>query len=331
MRERDLIRSISQKTQASNPLLRKGIGDDCAVFSSASETEWLVSADMLVEGVHFDSSWHEPYLLGRKTLAVNLSDIAAMGGAPQFVLLCLALPASCDENWASAFMDGFFSLLNEHNCTLIGGDTVSSDKLTVSVTVLGTSARGRAIGRNGATPGDCVYVSGALGSAAAGLYLLQNDECIRKSKDGEFSVLIHEHLDPKPQLTLGRILEKTGLVSAMQDISDGIATDISHIATASGVAATIYEKDLPAHEQLIRLCSQRGLDQTAFQLRGGEDYQLIFTVKNGCGDRLAEMVRAETGIEIYRIGEIVQGQGVSLVTRSGAEIDIAYQGYEHCS
>jgi len=333
MRERDFIQSIAKRTQAPNLLLEKGIGDDCAIFRAAPANDWLVSADMLVEGVHFDSSWHIPYLLGRKSLAVNLSDIAAMGGTPQFVLLCLALPGSCDEGWSSAFMEGFFSLLDEYGCALIGGDTVSSDTLTISVTVIGTAPRGGAIGRGGAQVGDTVYVSGPLGSAAGGLYLLQNKAVkpIPPLEIDAFPALIQEHLNPSPQIVLGRLLQKSGMITAMQDISDGIATDLSHIATASSVAATIYAKDVPAHAQLRLMCARFKLDPTTFQLKGGEDYQLLFTVKKGCGEQLEQVIRSESGIHLYRVGEIVAGRGVTLVNASGTTVDIAYQGYEHRS
>lgn len=331
MRERDFIQSIAKRTQTANPLLEKGIGDDCAIFHAASGDDWLVSADMLVEGVHFDSSWHVPYLLGRKALAVNLSDIAAMGGTPQFALLCLALPGSCDEIWTATFMEGFFSLLDEHGCALIGGDTVSSDKLTISVTVIGTAAQGRAIGRSGAQAGDTVYVSGPLGSAAGGLYLLQNEAAKRTSLPDEFPALVQEHLNPSPKVILGRILQQSGMLTAMQDISDGIATDLSHIATASKVAATLFEEKLPAHDQLLAMCSRLQLDPTNFQLRGGEDYQLLFTVKNGCGEQLEQIIRTGSGMKIYKVGEISEGEGVTLVNQSGATVNIAYQGYEHRS
>jgi len=331
MRERDFIQSIVKRTQPTNALLEKGIGDDCAIFHSTTSDDWLISADMLVEGVHFDSSWHVPYLLGRKSLAVNLSDIAAMGGTPQFVLLCLALPGKCDESWTSAFMEGFFSLLNEHECTLIGGDTVFSDKLTISVTVIGRAPKGRAVGRSGAQAGDTVYVSGPLGSAAGGLYLLQNETEKLTSYVDEFPALVQEHLNPSPQVVLGRILQESGMITAMQDISDGIATDLSHIATASSVAATLFEKKLPAHDQLLAMCAQLQLDLTNFQLRGGEDYQLLFTVKDGLGEQLEDLVQTVSGKKIYQVGVISEGKGVTLTDQSGATVNIAYQGYEHCS
>ena len=196
---------------------------------------------------------------------------------------------------------------------------------------MGTAPKEKAVCRNGAQAGDVVYVSGPLGSAAGGLYLLQNEVADLTSLMDDFPALVREHLNPSPQIVLGSILQKSGMLTAMQDISDGIATDLSHIAAASGVAATIFEKDLPVHEQLLIMCKQLQLNPTTFQLRGGEDYQLLFTVKKGCGKQLEQLVENESGIQIYRVGEIAQGDGVSLVKRSGASIDITYQGYEHRS
>jgi len=332
MRERELIRNIARRAGSLNPLLKKGIGDDCAIFRSLPGSDWLVTADMLVDNVHFDRSWHSPYLLGRKSLAVNISDIAAMGGIPQFAILGLALPAGCDEHWTTEYMDGFFSLLQEYECALIGGDTVSAAAITLSVTVIGTVEQGRAIGRDGARPGDSVYVSGCLGSAAAGLHLFSH----KLTGDGsgkatDFPALRRQHLDPVPQVQLGRVLRESGMVTAMQDISDGIATDLGHICSASSVTAVVEAGDLPAHDELLAMCGQLQLDPLEFQLRGGEDYELLFTVRAGSGEQLAELVLERTGKEIYRIGRIEEGQGGVMLSRSGSIENIAFQGYEHRS
>lgn len=332
MRERDFIRFIADNSTGKHPFLHKGIGDDCAVFGTIPGKDWLVTTDMLVEGVHFDTSWHVPYLLGRKSLAVNLSDIAAMAGMPQFVLLSIAVSGEYDDTWIESFMAGFFSLLEEHNCVLIGGDTVSSDKLTLSITVIGTASAGQAIGRNGAQAGDSIYVSGPLGSAAAGLHLCRSGQfSLVDSRNCKWPELLDRHLDPSPRLALAQELLASGNVTAMQDISDGIATDLSHICTASEVAATIEEKLLPAHNELITMCREMQRDPAHFQLRGGEDYELLFTVRNGCEEELEQRVASVTGDKLYRIGKIEQGQGVTLLTCSGGRSRIDYQGYEHSS
>lgn len=342
MLERDLIQQIAEKANRSHPGLKKGIGDDCAVFMQSPDREWLISTDMLVEGIHFDTSWHQPNLLGRKSIAVNISDIAAMGGRPEFALLSVGMSSNLDNSWAARFLDGVLAILDEYHCVLIGGDTVSAEHLTISVTVLGTAAQGHSILRDGAAPGDSVYVSGHLGSSAAGLYLCKNANStgLDFKADG-WQQLVKAHLDPTPRVALAEMLIQSGMVTSMQDISDGIATDLSHICTSSMVAAIIEEKRLPAHTELIEMCSHLQLDQTEFQLKGGEDYELVFTVQGGRQSEFEQFCRRyrdESVVSggaalpsVTRIGEIAAGRGVRLRSVSGKLVDIEYQGYEHSS
>jgi thiamine-monophosphate kinase len=330
MRELDLIRTIAGLAPSENRLVVKGIGDDCAVFRSEPGMDWVTTADMMVEGVHFDLSWHGPYQLGRKAIAVNLSDIAAMGATPQFSLLCLGVPPGVDQAWLSAFLAGFCSLLGEHNCSLIGGDTISSKDLSVSVTVLGTVPSSGALLRTGARTGDTVYVSGPLGSAAAGLRLCEQGWATHAAEDqSEYGPLVSCHLEPIPRVKLGKLLRQSGLVTALQDVSDGVATDLSHICTASGVGAVIEERSLPYHPVLLQLCRRRQWDMTRLQISGGEDYELLFTVRNGAERELEEFLALSWDQPICRIGRIVDDAFVSMRTRSGELVDISYQGYQH--
>lgn len=170
--EREIIKKIRENAVISADGLVRGIGDDCSVFGEPGAS-WLVSTDMLVDSVHFDRSWHEPHLLGRKSVAVNLSDIAAMGGAPKFMLISMSLPAGIGDAWILSWFEGVTEILEEHDCLLIGGDTVSGGELSFSLTVLGTQLPEGPIYRSGAREGESVYVSGALGSSAAGLALLR--------------------------------------------------------------------------------------------------------------------------------------------------------------
>lgn len=177
-----------------------------------------------------------------------------------------------------------------------------------------------------------MYVSGELGSAAAGLYLLQHEQ--RENPQLEAAAyphLVRRHLDPTPRVQLGQQLRESGMVTAMQDISDGIATDLSHICTASKVAAVIEAGALPADEQLVEVCARLQLDPASFQVRGGEDYELLFTVRKGHERQLTERIRANCGTKIFRIGTIIAGEGVTMLSPSGAETSITYQGYEHRS
>ena len=213
----------------------KGIGDDCAVLRKNDRECLLVTIDTLVEGVHFDLAWHSPFLLGRKTGAVNLSDIAAMGGQPRFALLSMAFPGSAPA-WLDDFLAGFHEMLQEYDTHLVGGDTVkSSNDLCISVTIIGEAAEDAICYRSEAETDDLVFVSSTLGDAAAGLALCKTD--LPSGDFEKWQQLINAHLDPQPQVQLGKILAQSGLVHAMMDISDGLATDLAHICKESGVGA----------------------------------------------------------------------------------------------
>jgi thiamine-monophosphate kinase len=289
----------------------------------------LISTDTLVESIHFDTSFHPPYLLGRKSIAVNLSDIAAMGGKPRFVLLSLCLPEDLEWEWIKEWLDGALAILQESDCILVGGDTVKAKSLVFSITVLGepVAAHG-AVYRGGACVGDSVWVSGNLGSAGAGLGLLN----YRKDHP-DFSVpvsmqdLLDAHLNPFPCIELGQELAKSGLVTAMQDISDGLATDLAHLCKASGFAAKIQADRLPRHAVLTEAAGFLGKDVNDLLLCAGEDYQLVFTVKKG--EVQAFIDRMEQNKQnITQIGTIIEGAGVFLEENEKIT-EISFQGYEH--
>lgn len=330
MRELDVIESIRKWSDAQNPLLSLGIGDDCAIFAKDEHHDWIVSTDLLVENVHFDRRWHPPELLGRKSLAVNLSDIAAMAGKPIFILMSIALSQHIDNDWLHLFLKGFSDLAREHSCVLIGGDTCAGPIVTVSVTVLGTVPRGKAILRSGAGVGDIVYVSGFLGSAAAGLHICQHENTYPDLiEHNRWNELVQCHLNPHCEIEYAQQLAVTGAISAMQDISDGIATDLGHICKQSGIGARIFADKIPAHPQLVQYCTERKLDPLDFQLKGGEDCQLVFTVKKEFLEGFERKIVEKSGRRPWRIGEIVAGNDVILIDDSGHETTITFQGYEH--
>jgi thiamine-monophosphate kinase len=319
---KNLIKGINPDHSSA---LLKGIGDDCAVLRQSRARATLVTVDSLVRAVHFDLAWHPPYLLGRKAAAVNISDIAAMGGTPCFALLSIAAPADCQQKFLDEFMAGFLALLAEFDVQLIGGDTVSSRELMFSITLIGEMAEEEIIYRSGAQIGDLVWVSGFLGQAGMGLELCQNYPGHKKS----WPKLIAAHLDPYPQVKLGRILAASRLVTAMLDISDGIATDLAHICASSSVGAEINATSLPISPALKEAAAQLDLDPLQPVLQGGEDYQLLFTSPAAERNSLQQLVKQQTGLEIYCIGEIVGKKGVRLLTSDGCLNDITFQGYEH--
>jgi thiamine-monophosphate kinase len=328
--ERNLIEHIRRiATRASSPGLIKGIGDDCAVLGIPASGAWLISADVLVDGIHFNRAWHPPRLLGRKSIAVNLSDIAAMGGVPRFFLLSLSLPSSLSSDWLMQWMDGVREILAEYDCVLIGGDTVSSRELNISVTVIGEKNPSGIVYRNEARPGDTICVSGPLGLSAAGLEILKKSAAQNKPFDETWKILVDAHLDPTPQIRLGQALCKSGFVSAMQDISDGLATDLSHICKESGVGAVIHENRLPGFSLLEQACAAFNLSKRDCMLRGGEDYQLVFTIWQGRDKDLEKFLIQSGNHEVFPIGSIVAGEGVYLEDSTGYRREITFQGYEH--
>jgi len=306
----------------------KGIGDDCAVLRKDSKGCFLITTDMLVEGVHFDLAWHPPYLLGRKTGAVNLSDIAAMGGQPRFALLNMAFPGSAPA-WLDAFLAGFHEMLQEHDTLLVGGDTVkSSNDLSIAVTIIGEAAEDKICYRTGAVNGDLVFVSGFLGDAAAGLALCRAG--LFHDHSGQWQQLLNAHLDPEPQVQLGKILAESGLVHAMMDISDGLSTDLAHLCVESGTGAEVFQEDLPVSAQLKSAAEKLANPAQDWILKGGEDYQLLFTVASDDAQKLRRLVLEKNGREIFCLGKIITGRGVFLSDGLQRQ-EISYQGYDHFS
>ena len=304
----------------------KGIGDDCAVLRKDNKSCFLVTTDTLVAGVHFDLAWHPPFLLGRKSAAVNLSDIAAMGGQPRFALLSMAFPGSAPV-WLDDFLAGLHGMLQEYDTSLVGGDTVKSpNDLSITVTIIGEAAENAICYRSGAVSGDLVFVSGCLGDAAAGLSLCRSG--LSADSTGQWPQLAKAHLDPQPQVQLGRILAESGLVHAMMDISDGLATDLAHMCKESGTGAEIFKEDLPVSEQLTAAAGKLANPVLDWVLKGGEDYQLLFTVAPEHAQNLRQLVAKQTGKEISVIGRITEGRGVHLCSGEKSQ-EITYQGYDH--
>ncbi len=326
--ERELIRNISDRISFAPADLQKGIGDDCAVVRKNTGVFSLFTIDTLVESVHFDLAWHPPELLGRKALSVNVSDIAAMGGVPRFVLLSLAVPEKCDKQSLEHFINGFTAALDEYQVSLAGGDTVRSlEGLMVSVTVCGEVSEKNIVYRSGAEPGDMVWVSGPLGDAAAGLNLCRRGT---STQDPKWRKLIMAHLDPKAQVNLGPLLGESGLVHAMMDISDGLATDLAHICSESGTGAEINAGKIPLSERMQEAAAFLSGSPLEYALKGGEDYELLFTCPPENGKALQSLVREKTGRDIFHVGRITRTKGVLLV-QEGKKVDVGFQGYDHFS
>ncbi|MCB2214586.1 thiamine-phosphate kinase [Desulfofustis glycolicus] len=326
--ELDLIKHFAGSCRIDKKQLIKGIGDDCAVLHPAGDEAWVLTTDMLVDTVHFDTSWHPAFQLGRKCLAVNLSDIAAMGATPHSVMLSVALPDTIETVWLEQWLQGLASMIDEFDCALIGGDTVRGAQLTISITALGTTARNRVILRSTAGPGDTIFVSGYLGSAAAGLLFCRDKAALPAVDEQLKAPFIKRHLDPSPDVFCGSLLAQSGLVTAMQDLSDGLATDLAHIAEQSHLAAIVDAERLPGHPDLAQVCRLLERSPIDLQVAGGDDYHLVFTVKRGAEQELIDYLARHDGPPIYKIGRTEPGSGVHLL-HDGESSDIAFRGFQH--
>lgn len=308
-----------------------GIGDDAAVTALTPGMQLLTSTDMLLEDVHFRRSWHDPLLLGRKSLAVNLSDIAAMGGIPRWVTLSLAVPRDLPLEFLDRFTCGFLAMAAEHGVSLIGGDTCSSQGgLAISVTIMGEQLPERILRRSGARPGHEIWVSGTLGDSALGLALLER----RLSPDAEppdedrYAALYSHLLDPVPRLRVGAALAESGLVSAMIDISDGLLADFGHIAELSGVGGEVRLDGLPLSPPFRAERAARGEALLELALCGGEDYELCFTAPREHREKIAGIMKM-SGIEGTPVGIVTDLPGVLVTGASGAVWNPGPQGFNH--
>lgn len=309
----DRIRA--RATQRADVLL--GIGDDAALLQPRAGEQLVVTADTLNSGVHFPVET-SPFDIGWKTLAVNLSDLAAMGARPAWCTLALSLP-DASEDWIDAFAEGFFALADQHDIALIGGDTTRGP-LSLSVTALGQVAPGQALRRDAARIGDDIWVSGTLGDAAGALLLWQQGELdvTALAPSVHHEALRHRLLRPTPRVTLG--LRLRAFAHAAVDVSDGLLADLGHIAARSDVAAHIDTDALPISPALRALLGHEGARTCA--LRGGDDYELCFTAAADQRDGL-QFVADSLGLPLTRIGCIAEGQGVHAEGNDGPG------GYQH--
>lgn len=304
------------------PGVHRGIGDDAAELEIPADHRLLTSTDLLLEEVHFRFSWTPAYDLGRKAVAVNLSDIAAMGGTPRFLYIGLACPGTTDVAQLDAFVAGVLAEAGEHDVALVGGDTCRSPgPWVISVTIEGTAPAGTTVGRGGARPGDAILVSGTLGDSALALALWQQGE----TPD---HWLANRHNRPTPRVALGRELAINGLVTAMIDLSDGVASDLEHILQASGGGAEILDAALPLSPAFRCRLEQRP-ELFDLVLGGGEDYELLCTVPVARVDE-ALSAGARTGVPLTRIGTVMErSAGFRLRDAAGAVRPLRVRGYDH--
>jgi thiamine-monophosphate kinase len=326
--EADLIRTIARLAGGPREGVQVGIGDDCAVLEPAPGTRLVATTDLLVEDVHFRRRYAKPADIGWKAVAVNLSDIAAMGATPRWALVALACPEHGRADDVEAFYEGALALASAHGVAIVGGDTSASPAgWMINVTLLGEATAAPLL-RSGARPGDVVAVTGPLGRAAAGLAILQRPVPPRGLGAGVFTELTTAHLRPRPRVAEGLWLGIAGGVTAMMDLSDGLATDLPRLAAASGAGARVELARVPTDGATQAGAEALGVDARAWATGGGEDYELLLTCAADAFERLAHGLAALTGARLTAIGTMTAAAGVHYVEADGHEVDVA-PGYEH--
>ena len=320
--EFDLIsRYFTRPARSNIAQIALGVGDDCALLTPAAGTQIAISTDMLVEGRHFFPD-AEPFTLGHKCLAVNLSDLAAMGARPLAFTLALALPAA-REDWLAPFSAGLLALADAHHCELIGGDTTKG-LLNICITVFGETLPGQALRRDAAQVGDDIWVSGTLGDARLALAGYRNELSDQLVMDaGQHALAATRMHQPTPRVALGIALR--GIARAAIDISDGLIGDLGHILARSGVGATLAVDSLPAGPILAQ---QTQAIRRHFTLAGGDDYELCFTAPADRRDSVLAAGQA-AATAVTRIGSIDAASGLRLHDADGAALNLQLTSFDH--
>ena len=302
----------------------RGIGDDCCVFKASAEMACLLTTDMLVEQVHFVLEAIPPYQLGRKSLAVNMSDIAAMGGTPKEAAISIAIPDTVDLDYLDALYDGMKAMAKEFEVNLLGGDTTSSPgPLIINITLVGEAREEEVLYRSGAKVGDVIFLTGPVGSAAAGL-----DIILKERGTDEWEELIEAHHNPYPQIKTGRTIASMKVANSLIDVSDGVAADLGHICTGSKLGAVIEEKMIPTTEKFKEYCEKFQEESRHLSLHVGEDYVLLGTVPPESAAGLQEALESN-GCQFHPIGKIVAESGLKLEDRDGSVEVVGANGWDH--
>ena len=329
--ESEIISRIRRRARASGQVLVP-VGDDAAVFKHNGATDLIACCDLMVEGTHFRREWAAAELIGRKALAVTLSDVAAMGGVARFAMISLALPRALPPGFTEELLEGIFKLADSCGVSIIGGDTSGSvEWLFIDTSVIGECAAGRAVTRGGAKVGDHLYATGALGASALGLLLLERGlrlEDDSQTDDSDTRGALLKHLAPEPRLKVGQAIGERRLATAMIDISDGLSSDLWHILDESGCGAIIQADAIPIADPVRSYAaSHKEVDPLRLALDGGEEYELLFAASPENQAGIAEL-SDEFDAPITRIGEMAGGKGLQL-ERNGSLEPVSPSGYEH--
>jgi thiamine-monophosphate kinase len=303
-----------------------GIGDDAAVLDAGGPRLLLATIDVQVEGRHFLRDRIDPYRLGRRTAAINLSDIGAMGGAPRWALVSLALPGDREVRWVEELYRGLTEELGRFGAGIVGGNLSGAEAIVLDLALLGEVERGRVLRRAGARPGDVILVTGRLGASAAGRLAL---DARVDARDPAVARAVAAHLTPTPRVREGQAIAATGRATAMIDLSDGLGGDLDHLCDASGVGAVVEAGRLPIAAETRALAARLGLDPVALAVGGGEDYELLVTAPPVAAEALARAVRAATGTPLTSVGRITQAAEGRRLVDGTVERPLTAVGWDH--
>jgi thiamine-monophosphate kinase len=321
-----LIDRLTANLAPVDPSVVVGIGDDAAVLQYEKGWQIVTTTDMLVEGVHFRSDTIDDRSLGWKSVAVSISDIAAMGGRPRHVLLSLAIPPATPVERLDELYAGIDEVCRAFHCHVVGGDVVKTDgPLAISVTLLGEVESGRALLRSGARPGDLVFVTGTIGGSAAGFHCIEKGRGLLPAQEEE--ALLRFHQRPQPQVRAGRWLLRSGSCTSANDVSDGLSSECNEIAKNSGVRLVLEAERIPLHPAVVRYAKRCGQDPLDWALFGGEDFQLVGTIRAEQAEELLAL-SAKEEVPLTIIGRVEAGAGVGL-RRSGHVQELTPKGFNH--
>lgn len=304
----------------------KGIGDDCAIMPLNDNEDLIVTTDLLVENIHFLKDKISPFQLGHKSLAVNLSDIAAMGGTPVASFLSLAIPVNTDVEFLDELIQGYKTLSEKYEVPLLGGDTTKSpDTLTINVCVLGKCEKNKAVLRSTAKTGDIICVTGYLGDSAAGLKATLEGLSVAAETD----YLTERHYMPSPRLKEGSLLASLPGVNSMMDISDGLSSDLMQILKASVKGAMVDTELIPVSPELYNICMKRGWNAFDLAVSGGEDYELLCTISPDKFEQTAAIFEKQCEKKLFSVGAIITGVPEIKWMKGSKSVSIDNKGFDH--
>lgn len=309
------------RTDDNNILL--GIGDDCAVFQTGAGKVSLATNDVLVENTHFIKSKITPRQIGEKSVLVSVSDIAAMGGVPKFIISSLGLGNENESGQFEEIFQGIKNVCSEFELSLIGGNLSASRTIFIDITIIGEIDQENIVKRSNASPGDQIFVTGNIGDSALGFKILEKNNYFTSDNP-----LVERHYRPSPRVETGKILAREKIPSAMIDISDGLYIDLARITTRFNLGANVDLARLPLSDAYLGSYSEFTSDIHELAVTGGEDYELLFTSDPANESRIYE-IAANTGINISRIGTVTENQSISFICEDGEEKSFASKGYIH--